>query len=78
MLFFGNSKDVFCDLKSKLSRQFDMKDLGVAKYILGMENKRERENRNLRLSQCKYVNSMLQPFSYDILQTNECSNFYGN
>jgi hypothetical protein len=44
MLFFGNSKDVICDLKSQLSTQFDMKDLGATKYILGMEIKRDREN----------------------------------
>jgi hypothetical protein len=36
MLYFSNSKDVIYDLKSHLSTQFDMKELGVAKYILGM------------------------------------------
>jgi hypothetical protein len=59
MVFFGNNKDVICDLKSHLSTQFDMKDLAAANYILGMEIKRDRENKNLWLSQSKYVNSML-------------------
>ena len=30
------------ELKRMLSREFDMKDLGVAKKILGMEIKRDR------------------------------------
>ena len=45
---------MICDLKSKLSTQFDMKDLGVEKYILEMEIKRKRENRKLWLGQSKY------------------------
>lgn len=59
MLFFGNRKDVIRNLKSQLSAQFNMKDLGVAKYILGMEIKRDKANRNLWLSQSKYVNFVL-------------------
>ena len=43
MLIFGNNKDVTSDLKSQLSAQFDMKDLGATKYILEMEIKRERK-----------------------------------
>ena len=62
MLFFGNNKDVIYDLKSKLSTQFDMKDLGAAKYILGMKTKREKENKKLWLSQSKYVNFVLYCF----------------
>jgi hypothetical protein len=50
ILFFGNSKDVIHDLKSHLSAQFDMKDLGDAKYILGMKTMRDRVNRNIWLS----------------------------
>jgi len=34
--FFGNNKDVICDLKSQLSTQFDIKYLGATKYILEM------------------------------------------
>jgi hypothetical protein len=59
MLFFGNSKDVICDLKSQLSSRFDMKNFGVAKYILGMDIRRHRENKRIWLSQSKYVNPML-------------------
>jgi len=33
-----------------LSREFDMKDLGAAKKILGMETKRDWENERLSFS----------------------------
>ena len=69
MLFFGNSKDVICDLKSKLSTQFDKKDLGVEKYILEMEIKRKRANRKLWLGQSKYVNYVLQCFHMTYCKT---------
>jgi len=61
MLLFGNNKDVICEWKSHLLAQFDM-DLGVAKYILGMDIKRYRVNQRLWLSENKYVNLILQHF----------------
>jgi hypothetical protein len=47
VLFFGNDVDVISDLKSQHSTRFDMKDLGVANYILGMETGRDRMNKKL-------------------------------
>jgi hypothetical protein len=38
-------------LKAQLARAFDMKDLGAAKQILGMEIHRDRKNGKLWLSQ---------------------------
>ena len=40
-----------------------MKDLGVERYILGIEINRDRSNRKLWLSQSKYVKSMYDRFS---------------
>ncbi|WP_044909347.1 reverse transcriptase domain-containing protein, partial [[Clostridium] innocuum] len=37
MLLFGKGKGMISDFKSQLSAQFEMKDLGAARYILGME-----------------------------------------
>ena len=37
MLLVKNNMDVIKDVKSQLSSKFDMKDLGVANFILGME-----------------------------------------
>ena len=39
-----------------------MKDLGVAKHILGMEINRDRNNGKLWLSQQKYVEKVLEKF----------------
>jgi len=40
-----------------------MKNLGAARYILGMEIRRDRPNRKLWLSQSKYVKIVLDRFS---------------
>eukprot|EP00253_Pinus_taeda_P020868 PITA_20868 len=42
MLLIGNDKEIIQDLKTQLTSKFDMKDIGAANYILGMEIKRER------------------------------------
>eukprot|EP00253_Pinus_taeda_P034539 PITA_34539 len=58
----GNDKEIIQDLRTQLSFKFDMKDLGAANYILGMEIKRDREKRKLWLSQRNYVETILQRF----------------
>uniref|UniRef100_A0A2N9FA25 Integrase catalytic domain-containing protein n=1 Tax=Fagus sylvatica TaxID=28930 RepID=A0A2N9FA25_FAGSY len=50
-------------LKSLLHKEFEMKDLGVAKKILGMEIRRDREARKLWLSQKNYIRKVLEKFS---------------
>ena len=37
MLIMGQDVDMIHKLKKELSKTFDMKDLGIAKHILGME-----------------------------------------
>eukprot|EP00253_Pinus_taeda_P034356 PITA_34356 len=63
MFLVGNEKEIIQDLKTQLSSKFDMKDLGVANYILGMEIKRNREKRKLWLKERKYVDTILQRFN---------------
>eukprot|EP00253_Pinus_taeda_P006297 PITA_06297 len=63
MLLVGNDKEIIPDLKTQLSSKFDMKDLGAANYILGMEIKRDRAKRKLWLNQRKYVETILQRFN---------------
>ena len=41
MFLIGNSMDAIKEVKKKLSSNFDMKDLGATKFILGMEIKRD-------------------------------------
>jgi hypothetical protein len=59
MLLIGNNMDVIKEVKSQLSSKFDMKDLGAANFILGMEIKRDHANRKLWLNQRKYVETIL-------------------
>jgi len=63
MLLVGNNMDVIKEVKSQLSSKFDMKDIDVANFILGMEIKRDRANRKLLLNQRKYVETILQRFN---------------
>ena len=59
MLFIGKEKGMISKLKSQLAAKFEMKDLGAAKNILGMEIRRDRVEKKLWLGQSKYVNSIL-------------------
>jgi uncharacterized protein (DUF2249 family) len=59
MLLIGNEKEIIQDLKTHFSSKFDMKDLGAANFILGMEIKRDHENKKLWLNQRKYIKTTL-------------------
>ena len=50
-------------LKSLLGKEFDMKDLGAARKILGMEIRRDRSAGKLWLSQKDYMEKVLERFS---------------
>jgi hypothetical protein len=63
MLIASKSMEEINKLKAHLSRTFDMKDLGAAKHILGMEIHRDRKNGKIWLSQQKYVERVLEKFS---------------
>lgn len=54
---------VITTLKAQLSSEFEMKDLGAAKKILGMEIKRDRKSRLLFLSQQSYIEKVLHRFN---------------
>ena len=47
MFLVGNNMEVIKEVKMQLSSKFDMKDLGVANLILGMEIKRNHADRKL-------------------------------
>ena len=51
--------DVIKEVKSQLSSRFDMKDLGSANFIMGMEIKIYRTNKKIWLNQRKYVEMIL-------------------
>jgi hypothetical protein len=57
------SKKEITTLKAQLSSEFEMKDLGAAKKILGMEITRNRKSSLLFLSQHDYINKVLHHFN---------------
>lgn len=63
MLIAAKSKNEINKLKKLLSSGFDMKDLGSAKKILGMEISRDRNSGLLFLSQQNYIKKVLQRFN---------------
>ena len=63
MLIAGSSIEEIKDLKKQLSKQFAMKDLGVAKQIFGMRIIRDKANDTLKLSQLEYVKKVLRMFN---------------
>ena len=60
ILLIGNDVGVMSSVKVWLSSQFDMKDLGEAKFILGIKLWRDRKNRMLDLSQAGYIDKVLK------------------
>ncbi|KAE8655983.1 Phosphatidylinositol/phosphatidylcholine transfer protein SFH1 [Hibiscus syriacus] len=63
MLVAGPNKDHIEELKAQLAREFEMKDLGSANKILGMQIHRDISNRNIWLSQKNYLKKILSRFS---------------
>eukprot|EP00253_Pinus_taeda_P027761 PITA_27761 len=62
MLLASKSIEEINRLKAQMARTFDMKDVGAARQILGMEIFRDRSNGKLWLSQQKYIEKILLRF----------------
>jgi hypothetical protein len=62
-LIAAKSKKEMTTLKAQLSSEFEIKDLGAAKKILGMEITRDRKSGLLFLSQLDYINKVLHRFN---------------
>ena len=63
MLIAAKSMRKVDKLKTLLHKEFDMKDLGTAKKILGMEIRRDRDSRKLLISQKNYIRKVLVKFN---------------
>ena len=63
MLIAAKNQAEINELKRLLGSEFEMKDLGAARKILGMEIRRDRDAGLLWVSQQKYVEKLLQTFS---------------
>ncbi|KAE8661751.1 hypothetical protein F3Y22_tig00113724pilonHSYRG00184 [Hibiscus syriacus] len=62
MLIASRSQTEIAKLKTQLNREFEMKDLGEAKKILGMEISRDKKLGRLCLSQKEYLRKVLKRF----------------
>nr|GFD20077.1 retrovirus-related Pol polyprotein from transposon TNT 1-94 [Tanacetum cinerariifolium] len=62
MLIASQSLDEIEKLKTRLKREFEMKDLDEAKMILDMEIDRDRKLRKLCLTQKQYLRRVLKRF----------------
>lgn len=63
MLVVGPNKDQVQELTAQLAREFDMKDLGPANKILGMQIHQDRKDRKIWLSQRNYLRKVLWRFN---------------
>ncbi|KAL5555407.1 hypothetical protein UlMin_037643 [Ulmus minor] len=53
-------------VKMWLTKQFQMKDLGEASYVLGIRIFRDRKNKMLALSQASYIDKILEKYVFTL------------
>ena len=63
LLLVTNNTVALKAVKSALRSRFDMKDMGEAHFILGVQIRRDRAKRQLFLSQAEYVRTILERFN---------------
>jgi hypothetical protein len=63
ILLATNDKGMLYEVKQFLSRNFDMKDMGEASYVIGIKIHRDRNRGILGLSQEAYINKVLERFN---------------
>ena len=65
ILLIGNDTEFLDSIKGYLNKNFSMKDLGEAAYILGIKIYRNRSRRLIGLSQSTYLDKVLKKFKMD-------------
>ncbi|KAH9684587.1 hypothetical protein KPL70_013604 [Citrus sinensis] len=65
MLIASKNRDEIERLKKQLASEFEMKDLGDAQRILGMEIRRDKKNGSVWLTQKSYLKKVLERFGMD-------------
>jgi len=63
ILLASSDKNLFYETKGFLSSNFDMKDLGDASYVLGIEIHRDRSKGALGLSRKAYIEKVLKRYN---------------
>ena len=62
ILFEFNDLGLLHDTKQFYSQNFEMKDMGEASYVIGVEIHRDRSKRTLGLSHKAYIERVLEKF----------------
>lgn len=62
MIIFSNNVKAKTSLKNELMSQFKMKDIGEARFVLGMQIIRDRKNNKLWLDQQLYIEEILKRY----------------
>jgi transposase InsO family protein len=62
LLLVTNHMGQLKSIKAALHSRFEMKDMGEAEFILGVQIRRDRAKRQLYLSQAEYVRTVLERF----------------
>ena len=78
ILLASNDLDLLSKTKGLLSKTFDMKDLGKASFVLGIELHRDRSHNLLGLSQRAYVDHVLKRFNMENCKVGEVPVVKGN
>ena len=65
ILLIGNDVGMLSSVKAWLSKNFFMKDLGEATYVLGIRIYRDRSRRLLGLSQSMYIDTIVKRFGME-------------
>ena len=70
-LLASNDVNLLHETKALLSKTFEMKDLGEASFVLGIEIHRDRSQNLLGLSQRAYVDRVLKQFNMETCKAGE-------
>ena len=65
IFLIGNDVEFLDGIKGYFDKNFSMKDLGEAAYILGIKIYRDRSRRLIRLSMSTYLEKILKEFKMD-------------
>jgi hypothetical protein len=73
----SSDKDILAEIKRFLSLNCDMKDMGEASYVLGIEIHKDRCKGVLGLSQKTYIENVLKRYSMHQSKASPCANSQG-
>ena len=69
IIIIGNDLGMLQSVKAYLCKNFSMKDLGEASYVLGIKLYRDRQRRLIGLSQSTYIDKILERYNFGNCKT---------